>query len=70
MKIKGVYTIEAAIYVPLVMVIMTVSIKIAIALYTEVRTEASSYSSVLAIDEVKTIHKIRTVGNFWEEIKE
>lgn len=68
--VKGVYTIEAAILIPLVLFIMAFGIHLGIELYTEVRCEASSYESVLRIDEVQTVHKLRTVGNIWKGIKQ
>lgn len=69
-KVKGVYTIEAAVLIPLVLSIMAAAIGLGIELYTEVASEASVYSSVLSIDEVKTVHKLRAAGNLWREISE
>ena len=67
-KVKAVYTIEAAILIPFTLAVMAFAIRLGIGLYTEVREEAASYGEVLQIDEVSTVHKIRTVGTLWEEI--
>lgn len=69
-RVKGIYTIEAAILIPFVLTVMTFAICLGIDLYTEITAEAGEYEEVLAIDEVKTVHKIRTAGTFWREISE
>lgn len=69
-KVKGVYTIEAAILIPLTLFIICSGIVLGINLYTEVRDEAASYEKVMEIDEVESVHKIRTMGTIWEELND
>ena len=68
--VKAVYTIEAAVLIPLVLFVMAASITLGISLYTEIATEASEYQDIQKIDEVKKGHETRTMGTIWEEIRE
>ena len=67
-RVKGVYTVEAAILIPFTCFVMATGIRIGINLYTVVRDEASEYESVLELDEVKTVHLMRTAGTVWKSI--
>ncbi len=67
-RIRGVYTVEAAILIPFTCFVMAAGIRIGIDLYTLVRDEASEYESVLEIDEIKTVHIMRTAGTAWKAI--
>lgn len=69
-RVSAIYTIEAAILIPLVMFVMAASVSLGISLYTEVATEAGEYQEIREIDEVKRVHEIRTLGTVWEEISE
>ena len=69
-SVKAIYTIEAAVLIPLVLFVMAASITLGISLYTEISTEASEYQDIQKIDEVKKVHEIRTIGTIWEEISE
>ena len=69
-SVNAIYTIEAAVLIPLVLFVMAASISLGISLYTEVATEASEYQDIQKLDEVKRVHEIRTLGTVWEEISE
>ena len=69
-KVSALYTIEAAVLIPLVLFVMAASISLGISLYTEISAEASEYQDIEKIDEVKKVHEIRTMGTLWEEISE
>ena len=69
-KVSAIYTIEAAVLIPLVLFVMAASISLGISLYTEISAEASEYQDIEKIDEVKKVHEIRTMGTLWEEISE
>ena len=68
--VKAIYTIEAAVLIPLVLFVMASSITLGISLYTEIAGEAADYQDIQKIDEVKKVHEIRTMGTIWEEISE
>lgn len=68
LKVKGVYTVEAAILIPFVCFVMASGIRIGIDLYTLVRDEATEYDAVLELDEVETVHLMRTAGTVWKSI--
>ena len=67
-RVKGVYTVEAAILIPFTCFVMAAGIRIGIDLYTVVRDEASEYEAVLELDEVKTVHHMRAAGTIWKAI--
>ena len=68
--VRAIYTIEAAVLIPLVIFVMAASAKLGIDLYIEINTEANEYQEIQKIDEVKKVHEIRTMGTVWEEISE
>ena len=67
-KVKGVYTVVAAILIPFTCFVIATGIRIGIDLYTVVRDEASEYEAVLELDEVKTVHWMRAAGTVWKSI--
>ena len=69
-SVRAIYTIEAAVLIPLVILVMAASATLGIDLYTEVAAEAGEYQDIQKIDEVKKAHEIRTMGTVWEEISE
>ena len=67
-SVKGVYTVEAALILPLVLFIMVISVRLGVALYQDTVRAASEYKEVQEYDEIKTIHRIRFLGNAWEAL--
>jgi hypothetical protein len=63
-KLKGVYTIEAAIIIPMVLFTMSAGIRIGIDLYLSAEKMAADVREVVEENEVKTIHMIRAAGGF------
>ena len=67
-KVKGVYTVEAAIIIPMVLFTMAGGIQIGIELYKKAETYAADIREVTDYEEIKTIHKIRTAGKIGEVV--
>ena len=68
-KVKGVYTVEAAIIIPMVLFTMTESIHIGIDLYMKTERMAADVREVEELEDVELIHKLRSAGNIVEALK-
>lgn len=68
-RLRGSYTVEAAIIIPVVLFTMAQGMKQGIDMYKETEATAGSYEEVKELDEVKDIHRYRTLGGIWERLK-
>ena len=67
-KVKSVYTVEAAIIIPMVLFTMATGIRIGIDLYKKAEQYASDIREVRDYEEVETVHKIRMAGKIGEAV--
>ena len=61
-KLKAVYTVEAAIIIPMVLFTMASGIKIGLDLYQKASQYAADIKDVADYKEIDTVHKLRTAG--------
>ena len=67
-KVKAVYTVEAAIIIPMVLFTMATGIRIGIDLYKKAEQYAADIREVTDYEEIDTVHKIRTAGKIKEVV--
>ena len=67
-KVKAVYTVEAAIIIPMVLFTMATGIRIGIDLYKKAEQYAADIRDVTDYEEIDTVHKIRTAGKIKEVV--
>ena len=67
-RVRGVYTVEAAFILPIVIFTMAVGICAGVDLYQETAAVADDHREVDELEELETVHRLRSLSNLWEAI--
>ncbi|MEE1079237.1 MAG: hypothetical protein UIC64_09360 [Agathobacter sp.] len=68
MRVKGSYTLEASVYIPIVIFVMAIAMRLCIVLYQEIRDEREQ-DEVVNMWVVDEFYTYKLVGKFGEEIE-
>lgn len=66
---KASYTVEAAILMPIVLCVSAVIIQKGICMYQQTQKEFQSKDKVCQTEAVKTIYRLQTAEDVWEEFE-